>query len=134
MKSNFESMEEMQKMQQEAVRRVQEMQKRAKQSLEADKRHIELNKEENLTHQQKISDNGDTLVQTKNSDLIQNVNGISKKINSKQNSTKTNSNKMNIFSTLLNDKEKSLILVLILILVDESSDLSLILALMYLII
>lgn len=134
MKSNFESMEEMQKMQQEAVRRVQEMQKRAKQSLEADKRHIELNKEENLTHQQKISDNGDTLVQTKNSDLIQNVNGISKKINSKQNSTKTNSNKMNIFSTLLNDKEKNLILVLILILVDESSDLSLILALMYLII
>lgn len=133
MKSNFESMEEMQKMQQEAVRRVQEMQKRAKQSLAAGENHIELNKAETPKHQQECSDNGDTSVKAKDSDSIQNVNNANENTNSKQNLAKTNG-KMNIFSALLNDREKSLVLVLILILVDESSDLSLILALMYLII
>ncbi len=133
MKSNFESMEDMQRMQQEAVRRVQEMQKRAKQSLEASEKHIELNKAENLTSQKKVSDNGDIPEQTKDPCLIQKVNNLSENTDSKQNLAKTNG-KMNIFSALLNDREKSLVLVLILILVDESSDLSLILALMYLMI
>ncbi len=133
MKSNFESMEDMQRMQQEAVRRVQEMQKRAKQSLAAGEKHIELNKAENSKHQQEYSKNGDSPEQTKDPCLIQNVNNLNKNTNSKQNLAKTNG-KMNIFSALLNDREKSLVLVLILILVNESSDLSLILALMYLII
>ncbi len=133
MKSNFESMEDMQRMQQEAVRRVQEMQKRAKQSLAASEKHIELNKVENPKHQQECSNNGDTSAQTKESRLIQNVNNLNENTSSKQSLAKTNG-KMNIFSALLNDREKSLVLVLILILVDESSDLSLILALMYLII
>ncbi len=133
MKSNFESMEEMQKMQQEAVRRVQEMQKRAKQSLAAGEKHIELNKTDNPKHQQECRHNGDTSAQTKDPDLIQNVNNLNENTNGKQILAKTNG-KMNIFSALLNDREKSLVLVLILILVNESSDLSLILALMYLII
>lgn len=133
MKSNFESMEDMQRMQQEAVRRVQEMQKRAKQSLAAGEKHIELNKAENPTSQKEVSDNGDVPEQTKDPYLIQKVNNLSENTDSKQNLAKTNG-KMNIFSALLNDREKSLVLVLILILVDESSDLSLILALMYLMI
>lgn len=133
MKSNFESMEEMQRMQQEAVRRVQEMQKCAKQSLAASEKHIKSNKAENSTLQKEVSNNGDTPAQAEDSKIIQNVNNTNKNTNSKQNLAKANG-KMNIFSALLNDKEKSLILVLILILVDESSDLSLILALMYLII
>ncbi len=134
MKSNFESMEEMQRMQQEAVRRVQEMQKRAKQSLAASEKHAELSKVENSTHQQEYSDISETPAKTKDSVPIQNANNIIKNTNCKQSLEKTGSNKMNIFSAILNDKEKSLILVLILILVDENSDMSLILALMYLII
>ena len=39
MKNNFESMENMHRMQQEAVRRVKEMQKRAKQSLDAEQNY-----------------------------------------------------------------------------------------------
>ncbi len=134
MKSNFENMEEMQRMQQEAVWRVQEMQKRAKQSLAASEKHAELSKVENSTHQQKCSDIGEIPAKTKDSAIIQNANNISKNTNCKQSLEKTGTNKMNIFSAILNDKEKRLIFVLILILVDENSDMSLILALMYLII
>lgn len=134
MKSNFESMEEMQRMQQEAVRRVQEMQKRAKQSLEADSEYSASNKTKNLPQQQKIRNNSETTVQIKDMSSIQNLNNVDKNTNSRQISNKTNGRKMNLFSEFFNDNEKSLILVLILILADESIDLTLIVALMYLII
>ena len=134
MKSNFESMEEMQRMQQEAVRRVQEMQKRAKRSLEADLEYSDANKAKNLSQQQEIRNNSEIPGQTKDKTSKQMVNNSIKNTKSKHILNKTNGSKMNLFSELFNDKEKSLILVLILILVDESSDLSLILALIYLII
>lgn len=48
MKNNFESIEDMQRMQQEAVRRVREMQKRAKQSLMAGTKYSASNEANNL--------------------------------------------------------------------------------------
>lgn len=51
-----------------------------------------------------------------------------------ENSNLQNSATTNIFESLMKDSERTLILVLILLLVDEGADMGLILALMYLII
>ncbi len=53
----------------------------------------------------------------------------------KQQSENTqSSNSINIFDSLMKDQERTLILILILLLVDEGADMGLILALMYIII
>ena len=131
MKNNFENMQDMQRMQQEAVRRVREMQKRAKQSLVAGTRYSDSNEENNFEN--KTQKKPDIIEQTENLNLVQNVDKEDKNTNSKQTLSK-NSNNFNFFSVLLKDREKTLILLLILLLVDEGCDMSLVVALMYLII
>lgn len=131
MKSNFESIENIQRMQQEAVRRVHEMQKRAKQSLSVGTQYSEKNKvSKNEIENPK---NPDVIEQPENLDLLQNSKYNLENTNSKHQLTKPIS-KFDPFSSILKDHEKGLILLLILILIDESCDLSLIIALMYLII
>ena len=130
MKNNFENMEDLQRMQQEAVRRVQEMQKRAKQSLMAGAKYSDLNKTNIFDNKAPIKPG--IIEQTENLKLIQNVIINNKNTKSKQISNKNNTN-FDFFSALLKDREKTLILLLILLLVDESCDLSLAVALMYLI-
>lgn len=132
MKNNFENMQDMQRMQQEAVRRVKEMQKRAKQSLvAASTRYSDSNEVDNFEN--RTQKKPDIIEQTENLNLIQNVDKENKDTNSKQALSK-NSNNFNFFSALLKDREKTLILLLILLLIDEGCDMSLVVALMYLII
>lgn len=126
MKNGFETMEDMQRMQQEAVRRVHEMQRRAKQTLLASEKKNDVipQKEPNAT---KPALNDQTqLLPLKQNKKQQDKN--TKCINKKANSNKN----FDIFSSFTNDPEKSLILVLILLLLDEGADLSLVFALMYL--
>ena len=105
--SDYENFEDIKKMQQEAVKRVQEMQKKAKISLEYSNSGIN-NKEITIQDalQQKIVDQPSRTLST-------------------------GSNNKNTLDTLINDPQKSLILLLILLLYDEKSDLMLILALFY---
>lgn len=131
MKNNFENMQDMQRMQQEAVRRVKEMQKRAKQSLVAGARYSDSSEENSFEN--KVQEKPDVIEQTENLSLVQTVGKINKNTDSKQASSK-NSNNFNFFSALLKDREKTLILLLILLLIDEGCDMSLVVALMYLII
>ena len=126
MKNNFESIEDMQRMQQEAVRRVREMQKRAKQSLMAG------TKEANNLEDKSQKEPG-IIEQSENLELVQNADNKVNNTSSKQVLNKSNNN-FNFFSVLLKDREKTLILLLILLLVDEGCDMSLVVALMYLII
>ena len=124
MKNNFESIEDMQRMQQEAVRRVREMQKRAKQSLMAGTKYGASNKSQKEPG---------IIEQSENLELVQNADNKVNNTSSKQVLNKSNNN-FNFFSVLLKDREKTLILLLILLLVDEGCDMSLVVALMYLII
>lgn len=131
MKNNFESIEDMQRMQQEAVRRVREMQKRAKQSLMAGTKYNASNEANNF--EDKSQKEPGTIEQSENLELVQNADNKVNNTSSKQVLNKSNNN-FNFFSVLLKDREKTLILLLILLLVDEGCDMSLVVALMYLII
>ena len=107
---DYENIEDIKRMQQEAVKRVQEMQKKAKISLEYSNSGI---------HNQK-----------------ENIRGIlpPKKVPntfSIENSHKNENIKQNTLESLIKDPQKSLILLLILLLYDEQTDLMLILALFY---
>lgn len=126
MKNGFETMEDMQRMQQEAVRRVHEMQRRAKQTLLASE------KKNDATPQKEIDATKPDL-----NDQTQ-VLGIKQSEKQERKNTKcinikpTFNKNFDLFSSLTNDSEKSLILLLILLLLDEGADLSLVFALMYL--
>lgn len=131
MKNNFDNPEDIQKMQQEAVRRVHEMQKRAKQSLAAEQNYLKLKEEEKQKN--KNTKNPDIIEQAKITQGIQTVNNSIKNTNSNQKSFEPKNN-FDFLTAFLNDREKTLILLLILLLIDESCELSLIVALLYLII
>lgn len=117
MKNNYESMEDMRRMQQEAIMRVQEMQKRAKKSLE-------------VGHQMEPNMNSNDF-KPNTPAPIHNVNPSAHKKNLPHSPTPFPLS--NIFDIFFKDTEKSLLLVLVLLLVEENSDIGLILALMYLI-
>lgn len=110
---DYENIEDMKKMQQEAVKRVQEMQKKAKISLEYSNSGINTQKEN-----------------------IKNISSSKKAPNTFyiENSHKSENIKQNTLDTLIKDPQKSLILLLILLLYDEKSDIMLILALFYIMI
>lgn len=134
MNNGFENLEDMQRMQQEAVRRVREMQRRAKQSLKSSEKIGELKESNNHNSVEK-----ETTGQLKKDERITNPQNIKNSLYDydKEQIQPLTSNKQNnfdIFSDLLKDQEKSLILLLIMLLVDEGCDLSLIFALIYLII
>ena len=131
MKNNFDTPEDIQKMQQEAVRRVHEMQKRAKQSLAAEQNYLKLKEEEKQKN--KNTKNPDIIEQAKITPGIQAVNNATKNTNSNQKSFEPKNN-FDFLTAFLNDREKTLILLLILLLIDEGCELSLIVALLYLII
>ena len=126
MKNGFETMEDMQRMQQEAVRRVHEMQRRAKQTLLASEKKIDATQQSAPNATKPDLNDQTQLLPIKQSEKQQDKN--TKCINKKANSNKN----FDLFSSLTNDPEKSLILVLILLLLDEGADLSLVFALMYL--
>ena len=99
---------EMKKMQQEAVRRAEEMQNRA--------RTVQQQSQPSHHHSEPVAE-----INTPNVENIQ-------KPPERQNETG------GLFETLMKDKERTLILGLILLLMDEKTDNSLIFALMYLLI
>lgn len=114
--------QDMQRMQQEAIRRVQEMQSRAKANLQTNTLQDKNNRENNQSNpnpQEKVEKN-----ESKND------------IDRNDNKTKHIKKEpiANIFDSLMQDSERTLIIILILILVSENADISIILALMYLII
>lgn len=131
MKNNFESIEDMQRMQKEAILRVKEMQKRAKQSLQANSQNVNLN--EKIKSKNQELKNSQNIDQIKDLSQFQNVYNDSKNTYSNQECS-LNKNNFNFFANILKDKEKTLILLLILLLIDENCDISLVFALMYLII
>lgn len=122
MKSSYDNMDDVRRMQEEAIRRVQQMQQRAKKSLELasftqqeiNKTNIENDKKCNYEEKKTSPD-----VNTSQVSVAKIANDPSSK---------------NILDALMKDNERSLLLVLILLLMDEKCDTSLILALMYLVI
>lgn len=122
MKSSYENMDDVRRMQEEAIRRVQQMQQRAKKSLELasftqqeiSKTNIENDTKSNCEEKETNPD-----VNTSQVSVAKIANEPSSK---------------NILDALMKDNERSLLLVLILLLMDEKCDTSLILALMYLVI
>ena len=116
---SVEQSEEMKRMQQEAIKRVHDMQNRAKRSLDAGRQY----------EMPPFSENSHTENQATSTKTVEN-----KMNNIKNKDTNTHSNNnFNILQLLTKDTEKSLILFLILLLVDEKADSNLILALLYLV-
>ena len=114
MSATYENIEDIRRMQQEAVKRVKEMQKRAKISMEYGSLGI---------NNQGTPDSGNfnnQTVETKNSNSLDSAKNLMPK-----------NSFSNTFNSFIKDPEKSLILVLILLLADENADVGLILALMY---
>ena len=114
MSATYENIEDIRRMQQEAVKRVKEMQKRAKISMEYGSLGI---------NNQGTPDSGNSnnqIVETKNSNSLDSAKNVMPK-----------NLFSNTFNSFIKDPEKSLILVLILLLADENADVGLILALMY---
>ncbi len=127
MKNSYENLGDVKRMQDEAIKRAQQMQKKARKSLE-------------LSHFEPLPPN-DNLSFGKNTRAenqeVKKENIFAPGLRNEPISTPKNSvpNKQNgILNLLTKDSEKSLILVLLLLLIDEGCDMSLILALMYLII
>lgn len=110
--------EEMDKMQQEAVRRMQEMQSRGKPV---------------HTHRQENTEKGQSKEPPEQTVQIHKENENA--INTCSNNINSNTNKQpSFFESIFHDKERSLILLLLLLLSTEKTDTSLILALVYLLI
>lgn len=117
MSTTYENIEDIRRMQQEAVKRVKEMQKRAKISMEYG--NLGVNNEE----RKGLSNLNNKVINTKNSEILD-VTEENKTIDQKDLFS-------NPFNFLIKDPERSLILVLILLLADEKADIGLIFALMY---
>ena len=116
MNTTYENIEDIRRMQQEAVKRVKEMQKRAKISMEYGSLGI------NNKERTGLSNVNNKLINTKSEFLDvteENKTTVQKDLFS------------NPFNFLVKDPERSLILVLILLLADEKADIGLIFALMY---
>jgi hypothetical protein len=112
----FENNNEMSRMQQDAIRRVQEMQSRAQQSVRnssRDVQHEPLRVPEPSRHESTAMRE---MPNERHNDEHHQENPIT-----------------DIFESLMQDKERTLILVLILLLIEEKSDTGAILALMYLV-
>ena len=117
MSTTYENIEDIRRMQQEAVKRVKEMQKRAKISMGYGSLGIN---NEKITG---LSNVNNKVINTKNSEILDVT---------KENKTTVQKDLLsNPFNSLIKDPERSLILILILLLVDEKADIGLIFALMY---
>ncbi|MDQ5983165.1 MAG: hypothetical protein RUMPE_00163 [Eubacteriales bacterium SKADARSKE-1] len=117
-KNGYESMEDMRRMQQEAIMRVNEMQKRAKISLEGDQQcdtttHINNNENSKKEPPPKIFP-----------PLMPHQESFS---------PITAFSKNDVIGMFLKDSERSLILILVFLLIEENCDMFLIFALMYLV-
>lgn len=120
MKSSYDNIDDVRRMQEEAIRRVKQMQQRAKKSLElASFTQQEMNKT-NIENDTKCN------YEEKKTNPDVNTSQVSFAKIANEPSSK------NILDALMKDNERSLLLVLILLLMDEKCDTSLILALMYL--
>ena len=124
--ATLESSDEMQRMQQEAMKRVHDMQNRARRTLDAGRQYEQLMPTEKITEprSEKEKNNSHSMPTTSHNFHT----NRSKTQNAKK------ENNFNILKLLTEDSEKSLILFLILLLVEEKADMDLIFALMYLII
>jgi protein tyrosine phosphatase len=122
--------EEMQRMQREAIHRVQEMQKRAKRTIEVENNNTNQNRQASATPFRKTKRNNEpVLKQQKNNEKINlTYPSVSQELQDNQNAL------TDIFDSLMADSEKTMILILILLLSTEEADAGLLLALMYLII
>lgn len=115
-------MDDVRRMQEEAIRRVQQMQQRAKKSLElASFAQQGINK---------TNTENDTKCNCEEKETNQAVNKSQVSVAKIANEYSSK----NILDALMKDNERSLLLILILLLMDEKCDTSLILALMYLVI
>lgn len=121
MSAAYENIEDIKRMQQEAIKRVREMQKRAKISLEYGSSGINGSNEQS---------NNELMTNETNSEQIINANQA-EKLSEKNPNFQKNNMFPNAFNSFIKDPEKGLILVLILLLSDENADIGLILALMY---
>ena len=130
MKNIYENSNEIKKMQEEAFRRVQEMQKRAKRSLEYSQPYMT----KTISPKAENSNNSNIEITTikKDDNKVEKTEIDShNELNSNHSITKNSKN--HILSLITGDNEKNLILLLLMLLVDEETDISLVLALMYLI-
>ena len=124
MKTAYENLEDMKRMQEEAFKRVQEMQKRAKHSLECSQPYSAKKNASVSAARQPISPKSDT-----------NLSSVEKKVQEcEQKSEPQNDSNENLLALIMQNSEKSMLMVLLMLLVEEKSDASLILALMYLIV
>lgn len=133
MKNTHENADDMQKMQQEAIRRVQEMQSRAKMSLEG-KQHVPEQMRPSQGQQSQNSSREPEPQKESHHTAQKESPAPSPAVHSPPSHHSAGKSDMitDIFASIMKDSERNLILLLILILVGEQADTSLILALMYL--
>ena len=131
MKQKISSNQDMQKMQQDAIRRVREMQARAKHALETVKIPCEDSKNKiNLKNPQNKAQKEHLMTAPKSSEAeTQDFSINHKKINTPKSGNINIKNISSILSSLSKDQEKVLILILILVLTGEDDSLGVILVL-----
>lgn len=137
MKNTYENLDDIKRMQEEAFKRVQEMQKRAKRSLEYSqpytlRNRVENQKLKNLDENSPSIDSAEPNTNTE--EKIDMEQSIEEHNLNNSNHAKETTPSNDILSLLTRDSEKSLIMMLLMLLIEESTDINLVLALMYLII
>lgn len=137
MNQRGDNREDLQKMQQEAIRRVQEMQSRAKINVDPKHSPAQHHPVQHTQHQAAASPaiKPNPLPPEKKHEISPMIPPNSHTMHPKpQPSTRIPKELDNLFDLVMKDSERNLLLVLILILLSEEADTSLILSLMYLII
>lgn len=125
MKNTYKNLDDIKRMQEEAFKRVQEMQKRAKRSLEYSQpytlKNSSQNSVDNNTIEKEVSEEANAIKKESISESTIKADSLPKNKQS------------NILTLLTGDNERNLIVLLLMLLVDEETDISLVLALIYLI-
>lgn len=133
MKNAYENLADVKRMQEEAVKRVQEMQKRAKLSLERTQPYTLKN---SSNSSQSAEEPSQYTVKSPVLTPTYECNSNKKtepKLDENNLRNSKNQAENTLFSQLMQDSEKNLIILLLMLLVDENTDISLIMALMHLI-
>ncbi len=136
MSVNYDNQDDMQRLQQEAIRRVREMQSRAKVNIENTNKEVKQSqpKNKNVRQTEKPRPKEPLKEARYNMQSEPKLNHERDNLHKKSYKVKNNKSQpqLDLMSNIMKNKDQNLILILILILVGEEADAGLILALLYL--
>ena len=134
MSVNYDNQDDMQRLQQEAIRRVREMQSRAKVNIENTNKEVKQSQPKNVRQVEKPRPKEPLKEARYNMQSEPKLNHERDNLHKKSYKVKNTKSQppLDLMGNIMKNKDQNLILILILILVGEEADAGLILALLYL--